>query len=114
MRDHVGDPHDGVADELPGAVVGDAPAAVGGHDLEATRTVEVLAERQLLRPGAPAAGVDGGVLEQQQRVGQLSGLATRGDVQLDGERLAVGDRAEVADPEVVGRAATLIHGRLWW
>ena len=68
---HVGDAHDRVADELARPVVGDAPSAVGGDHVDALRRVEVLAEGELALGGAPAAGVDGGMLEQQERVGKL-------------------------------------------
>ena len=67
--------HDRVADELPGAVVGEPPAAVGVDDVDALGAVEVLAEGQVLGARAPTARVHGRVLEQQQRVGQLAGLA---------------------------------------
>ncbi len=69
-------------------------------DVDAFGAVEVLAERQVLGAGAPPARVHGRVLEQQQRVGQLLGLAAGADVLLDGERVAVGDDAQVAHPQL--------------
>ncbi len=94
------DAHDRVADELAGAVVGDAPAAVGGDDLDPARAVEGLAERQLAVARASPTRVYGRVLEQQQRVGQLVSLALLADVLLRGKRLRVWDRAKVADPQL--------------
>ncbi len=49
VRDDVGDGHDRVAHQLAGAVVGDAPAAVGVDHVDAFGAVEVLAERQTRR-----------------------------------------------------------------
>jgi hypothetical protein len=70
----VADPHDRVADELPGAVVGEAAAAVALDDVDALRAIPVLAHRQVAGAGAPAERVDGRVVEQQQHVGLLAGL----------------------------------------
>ena len=72
--------HDRVADELAGAVVGDAPAAVGRRRPRC-RARGRSPRRAAARPSAraPAARVDGRVLEQQQRVGQLPGLAARAE-----------------------------------
>ena len=47
VRDHVGDPHDRIADELARPVVGQLAAAVDVDDVDPLRAVEVLAERQL-------------------------------------------------------------------
>ena len=58
----VGQRHDRVADQLAGAVEGDLAAAV---DLDHRGAVG----GALVRLGALAGGVDGGVLEQQHRVG---------------------------------------------
>jgi len=41
------DAHDGIADELAGSVIGDAPAAVGLDHVDAACTVEVLSQREL-------------------------------------------------------------------
>ena len=95
------DAHDRIADELAGAVVGDLAATVGGHDLDAALAVEVLAQRQLVVGGAPPARVHGRVLQQEQRVGQLLGLALCLDVGLDGERVAIGDGAEWTHPQLI-------------
>ena len=62
MGDDVSYAHDRIANQLPRAVVGDAPAAVGGRDLDAALSVEVFAEGQLVGAGAPTARVDGGML----------------------------------------------------
>ncbi len=58
----VGEPHDRVADELPGAVEGDLAAAV---DLDHRGAVD----GSLVGFGALACRVDGGVLEQQHGAG---------------------------------------------
>ncbi len=65
--DVVGQPDDGVADQLAGAVEGDLAAAVDVDDRRATGV-----ERPLVGLGALAGGVDGRVLEQQHRVGLLA------------------------------------------
>ena len=62
---------DRVGDELAGAVVGDAAAAVGVEDLDPLRLVPLGSHRQLIGARAAPAGVDGRVLEQQQHVGEL-------------------------------------------
>jgi hypothetical protein len=98
VRADVGDAHDRIADELAGAVVGDAPAAVGRDDVDAFCAVEVLAERQLARARASPVGVDGGMLEQEERVGQLLGLPALTNLLLEADRVEVGNRAEVAHP----------------
>ena len=68
---------DRVGDELAGPVVGDAAAAVGVADLDPLHLVPLGPHRQLLRARAAPAGVDGGVLEQQQHVGDRLLLARR-------------------------------------
>ena len=75
VGDDVADAHDRVADELAGAVVGDAAAAVDVDDVDALAAVPGLAHRQLAGRRAPPARVDRRVLEQQQRVGDRVGLA---------------------------------------
>jgi hypothetical protein len=97
VRAYVGDAHDRVADQLAGAVIGDAAAAVGRDDFDALGAVERLAQRQLAVAGAPTARVDGGVFQQQQRVGNLVGLAFRLQPSLEGKCLAVGDCSEAPD-----------------
>src|SRR5204863_198396 len=92
--------HDRVADELAGAVVGDAPAAVDVDDVDALGAVPVFAHRQLALAGAPPARVDGRVLEQEQRVGDLVGLAARAQALLEGEGLPVLDLAEMGHPQL--------------
>src|SRR5207247_729516 len=67
---HVGDPHDRVADELPGAVVGHRPPAVGLRDLDALHQVPALAHPQLLGVGAPPLRVDRRVVEEQRPCGE--------------------------------------------
>jgi hypothetical protein len=81
-----------------GPVVCDPAAAVDVDDLDPLRGVEGLTERQLRRRGAPAAGVHRRVLQQQQGVGDLVGLARFAQAQLQRERLCVGDEPEVANP----------------
>ena len=113
-RSHVGDDvvdaHDRVADELARTVVGHAPAAVGVDDVDALAEVPGLTHRQLARPGAPAAGVDGRVFEQQERVGDRAGLTRRAHALLERERRAVLDDRQPADPELVrGHLLMMAH-----
>ncbi|MGH3363746.1 MAG: hypothetical protein ACRDOW_03385, partial [Nocardioidaceae bacterium] len=61
--DVVGEPDDGVADELPRAVEGDLAAAVDVHDRCAA------GDRPFVRLGALAGGEHRRVLEEQHRVG---------------------------------------------
>ena len=74
--------------------------------------VEVLAQRELVVARAPAARVDGRMLEQQQRVRYLLPLAALADVLLERQGVAVGDGAQLAHPELVVRARTLIIAHL--
>ena len=93
MTDHikgVGQRHDRVAHELPGAVPSDLSAAV---DVEHGRPVH----RALATLGPPAGGVDARVLKQQQRVRDLVGQPPRGEFPLQSPRLLVGQEAEVLD-----------------
>ena len=90
--------HDRIADELAGAVVGDASTAVGRNEVDAFRAVEVLGERQLALGRASPARVNGGMLQQEERVGQLIGLSLLTNLLLEGDRIEVGNRAEVAHP----------------
>ena len=95
--------HDRIADELAGAVVGDAPAAVGLDHLDALRAVEVLADAAARRVArAPPARVDRRVLEQQQHVRQLAGLPALADAGLHRHRLGVGHAAQLAHPQLGG------------
>ena len=68
---------DRVADEPAGAVIGDAAAAVGVHDLDPLHPVPVLAHRQLVGGRAATFRIDRRVLEQQQYVRDRAGLARR-------------------------------------
>ena len=99
------DSHDRIADELAGAVVGQQAAAVDVDDLDALLLVPRRREREVAVAGPAAARVDGRVLEQQQEVRQLVGLAPRPHGLLEGERLAVGDRSEADDPQLGARGA---------
>ena len=81
---------DRVGDQLAGAVVGDAAAAVGVAHLDSLPFVPLGSHRQLLRGRAAAAGVNGGVLEQQQHVGDLLALARSLQAQLCLARLLIG------------------------
>ncbi len=101
--------HYRVADELPGAVVGDLAAAVGGYDLDAVPMVEVTAEGQLIVGGSATARVYRRVFQEQQRVRPLVGLALGLHFSLDGERIAVGNRAQMADANISGGLTTSIH-----
>jgi hypothetical protein len=56
--------HNRIADQLAGAMVGDAPATVGIDDLDPLRAIPALAHRQLVGGRAAPAGVDGRVFEQ--------------------------------------------------
>jgi len=86
--DGVSQPHDRVADELPGPVPGDLAAAVDVDDGRAA------ADRPVAALGALAGGLDGRVLEQQQRVGGVAGddLGVHRPLQIPG--LAVLHRPE--------------------
>ena len=84
---HVAHLHDRVAHQLAGAVVGQPAAAVGALDVDALAEVPGLAHRQVGLVAAAAQRVDRRVLQQQQRVGQLPGLARRPAALLDRDRL---------------------------
>ncbi len=62
---HRADVEDRIRDQLPGAVVGDLPAAVRLGDLDPLHAVPVLAHRQMAGLGATTLRVDGPVLEEQ-------------------------------------------------
>ena len=94
------DAHDRVADELPGAVVGELAAARRAHDVDPALAVEGLGERQLAGVRAPPDGVDRRVLEQQHQVGQLARPDLLAQALLQRGRLAVLDRPEMADPQL--------------
>jgi hypothetical protein len=101
VREDVVDREDPVADELARPVVGQLAAAVDVDD------VEVGPRRELAGGGAPPAGVDRVVLEQQERVLDRAVLAGGAQPVLQGERLAVGEAAEVAHPEVSGHGPSV-------
>ena len=79
-------------------MVGDLAAAVDVDDLDAAVAVPVLAERQLARDAAAPARVDRVVLEEQERVGDLLGLARLAQAVLQRERLAVRRRVRAGRP----------------
>ena len=92
--------HDRVADELAGAVVGDAAAAVGLGDLDSLHPVPVLAHRQLVGGRAPALRVDGRVLEQEQHVRDRAGLARGLEALLQRAGFVVGDLPRTHAPQL--------------
>ena len=96
---HARDAHDRVADQLPGAVVGELAAARRAHDVDPALAVERLAERQVALVRAAPDRVDRRVLEQQHQLRQLTGDDPLAQALLQGRRLAVFDPSEVADPE---------------
>src|SRR5579862_5164388 len=100
VGDHVVNPDDRVADELPGTVVGDLATAIGLDDVDPLQAVPLLAHRELARGRAPPARVHGPVLEEQHHVGNVILLARPPDTLLKGERMPVLDGAELAHPEL--------------
>ena len=100
---HVGpegaEPDDRVADQLPGPVVGDLAAAVRPEDRHVARRRRA----EKARVGAAAQGVDGRMLEEEERVGPA------GEPPCD-QRLLPGERAPVLDPS--GEAHLEPHGRI--
>src|SRR5579875_3329297 len=107
-RAHVADdillPNDRVADQLPGAVVGDLPAAIGVAYLDPACAIPLLAHRQLTWTASPPAGVDRRVLKQQHRVRHPPRLARSADALLQLERLPVAHEPEMAHPELIAHA----------
>ena len=100
--------HDRIGHELAGAVVGHAAAAVGVAHLDALGPVPVLAHGQVAGLGAPPLRVDGRVLEHEQQVRDLAGLAPLAERLLERHALPVRDRAELRHPEFShGPKATL-------
>ena len=97
---HAADAHDRVADELPGAVVGELAAARRAHDVDPALAVEGLAERQLVLVRAAADGVDRRMLEQQHQLGELALAHPVAQALLQRGRLAVLDPAQSADPQL--------------
>jgi hypothetical protein len=81
-------------------VVGDAAAAVDVVDLDALAAVPVVAHRQVGRQGSPPARIDGRVLEKQERVRDLAGLAARSDLFLESQAVGVGNASQLRDPEL--------------
>jgi hypothetical protein len=60
-----------------------------------------LAHRQLAALGAAPLRVDRRMLEQQQRVGDLAGLAPVANALLEGDRLGVPNPPEMGHPELL-------------
>ena len=77
-----GQPEDRVSDELAGAVVGHVAAPVDAVEVDAAAGALVGVEHQVGLVGATPQRVDAGMLEQQQHVADLAGLATGGEVSL--------------------------------
>ncbi len=101
--------HDRIADQLPGAVIGDPAAPVGLGDVDALGAVPLLAHRQLARLHASPPRVDRRVLEQQQHVGHGARLPRLLQPLLHLERLPVGDQAAAVAPDLSHRR-TIVPG----
>ena len=73
-----GEMHDRVADDLPGAVVGNVAAAISRADLDAAACQLGGVPNQIrLRAPAHAEGVDGIVLGEDEGVADFAGIAAR-------------------------------------
>jgi hypothetical protein len=70
--------HDGVADDLAGAMIGDVAAAVGGVEGDAGAGEDVIASQQIFQVAVAAHGDGVGMLQQDELVGDGAGL-TQGD-----------------------------------
>ncbi len=82
--------HDGVHDELPGAVISDAAAPAGGRDGDAAPRVLVALEAQVRRGRGGAEGNDGFVLDEEHRVGDRVADAVFHEGLLEREGFGVG------------------------
>ncbi len=100
---------DGVAHDLPGAVVGDVAAAAGLEHVEAAGAQGLRGEEQVLGPGVASQGEDRLVLEEQQGVGYVAGLSLGHQARLQLEAFGVGDPAESPHHEDSPLAGA--HGR---
>ena len=92
---------DGIAHELPGAVVGDPPTAVGVGDLDALHPVPVLAHRELVPRRAPAPRIHGRMLEQHEQVGDLAGLTGGLEAPLRPASVLIGNLSGPDGPDLV-------------
>ncbi len=88
---------DGVADELPGAVVGDVTAAFNLDDVHTARREPLWRNEEMLAAARAAERHDRRVLAEEEGVGHLARLAAAGEVALEGQRLGIGDTAEGDD-----------------
>ena len=82
----------GIADQLPGAVIGDVAATVGLENFSAQGRQALARNEQVLTLGIPPQLVNVRVLEQQKRIGNLAGLALGHALALELERVGVGHR----------------------
>ena len=98
---HAPDGHDRVGHQLAGPVVGHAPAAVAVLDLDPLEPVPLLAHRQVGRLGAAPARIHRRMLEHEEHVGNLAGLAEPAKRLLQRRGLAVGHETKLCDPELV-------------
>ena len=85
---------DGVADELAGAVVGDVSATVDDVQLDAFAGEEIVGGKDVVTLCIAAKGQDRRMLEQNQRVANLIGLASSDQSLLDRKAFRVRDPTE--------------------
>ena len=101
--------HDGIADDLAGAVIGDVAAAAGLVDLDAAR-VQHLGRREDVRASAVAADTERQhvrMLDEQQQVADAVRSPILDERALDLERVRVRYDAESSDFEGTHVAADL-------
>ena len=104
-----GEVHDGVADYLARAVVGDVSTSVGVEERDATFGEVRFGDQDVVKAAGSTEGDDGGMFEEEEGIGDLTGDTAVPEVGLEVEGGGVVDEAEVKDlQEVRGRGGPFL------
>ena len=91
--------HDGVADDLARAMVGDVSAAVGVEELDAMVGEFRFRDQDVIEIPGAAEGDDGWVFEEQKGIGDLAGDAAVPEVGLEVEGVLIVKEAQIQELE---------------
>jgi hypothetical protein len=87
----------GIADDLPGAVIGDVTAAIGFAELDIFLAEDIFGGEKIFLAGVAAEGEDVGMLAEEEDVVDGAGFAGDGNALLEGVGVGPGEKAEVGD-----------------
>jgi len=93
----IGEVQNGIADDLPGAMIGDISTPVRDLEFYSLLPQNVFGGEKIRSVGIAAEGDDMGVFAEKENVMDGPGLASSDDPLLQGKSVGVGDEAEVGN-----------------